>query len=645
MERWNDVGDPFSRLCRAIRGRSPLDEIRSIVEEDPRVVRVRGFDTYSNPLPLHDAIGHHNDPEVIEYFLEQWPESIQERTDKYDGDFPIHLACRRGSLPGTPDVLARRFRVLQIIAEARPDLLRERDLYGGLPLHLVDDLDSARYLADKWPQALREVDRDGMLPIHHAAAWRRPSLTRFFAEQWPPSVQKTDKKGRLPLHYACSRVGRLHCPNEPFEPVRHLLAQWPESIQVQDVDGYLPLHHALTELCQPTDGVRPALPFIVDQWRQALRTKSNDGGLPLLVAVRNRLPVDEIRYLVAQYPEAIRERSNDGLLPVHEAARVGSTEGTAEFLVEAWPGSVRERTHEGCTPLHEAARAGNAAAVRYFAEVWPGSVRETTDAGWLPLHMAAQARATDDDTMEKVLEGLTILLRQHPRALWEATNEGYLPLHAAVSRGQKRGDAYLDARQSELCIVEILRGQFPMAARVAARDGSFPVHCALRNALSLYPVEVLVGEWPESLLTRSIGGHSALHMAVMRVDDPLLDLVEFVMEQQPQLLGDADKDGSFPIHAAVAHHQPIRILECLVNQRPEILEYADRNGCLPLHVAVSCETPSLKAIEFLVRARPGTVQRKDGRGRLALHAAALHQAPVDVLYLLIRAWPEAIRTG
>jgi ankyrin repeat protein len=276
-------------------------------------------------------------------------------------------------------------------------------------------------------------------------------------------------------------------------------------------------------------------------------------------------------------------------------------------------------------------------------------VRATTNDGWLPLHFTVQARRTNDDEFapEELRDLVAFLVAQHPRSLSEATHGGYLPLHAAVSRGRS-GIAFDDSvRQTEHDVVVFLLREMPAAVRMASRDGRFPVHCALLNALSVAPVRSLVEEWPESLLTRSIEGYSALHLAVMRDDHPLLDLVEFVMEQQPQLLHEADRDGSFPLHAAVVHNQPLDILQRLVRDRPDALEYADRTGALPLHVAAvrGGGDASLELIECLVRARPGTVRIRDGRGRLPLHAAALHNAPLDVQYWLVRTWPEAIREG
>jgi ankyrin repeat protein len=657
------VAREVSELVRVLKERESLDVIRSIVEARPHVLRERGVDGW---LPIHHAINRYNSPEVIRYLLKQWPESIKEALT-YDGCYlPMHLACFVAKVDATEEEGEVMLQNVRVLYELWPESLQQREEGDGcLPLHLAEDARRVRFLVRAWPHAVRERNSRGLLPLHFAVGDRRTfDAIECLVMEWPESVQEVDDYGRVALHCIDSYT--------PFESVQLLVKEWPESLRARDQKGFLPLHRAMRN-GYPAIPLNPTLKFLVDQWPQAVREKSKDGYLPLHTAIFRSHPVSTIRFLVRQWEESVDEISNRGSLPLHVAARRGSID-TARFLIGRRPDSVRATTSGGFTPLHEAAWKGELEMVHFLIEQWSVGVEIKSNGGWLPIHMAVRGRACHESEQDPRLQVVRRLTHEFPGSLWETTEEGYLPLHAALTRGSSRldpewEDEFEPAMQSELQIVRYLVQRAPTTVRLASQ---------VLQGISVPAAQRLVEAWPESLQSRTPDGYSLLHLAVAR-DDPSLEPVQYVAEQDPQLLQETDKHGSLPIHVAVALKQTVGIVRYLVEVRPQSLEEPDRTGSLALHIAVSRDVPDMKVVRFLAQRRPEsldetdrqgrlplhiavargsdasqelvrflvqrrreTLLRRDGRGRLPLHVAAIRGAPLDVLYFLTSTWPEAI---
>jgi ankyrin repeat protein len=384
-----------NELIGALRARQPLDAIRSIVEASPHLIRSWDGDGW---LPIHHAAFRCSRPEVIRYLLEQYPESIKEKTkdDEYKWyDLPIHLACflyndddndgDDDDHDAEEDWYEKRLQNLQILHELWPESLQQKNQYGRLPLHSASEASMVRYLVKAWPQAVREADDEGMLPLHRAVGETGSfDAIECLVLECPESVQAKDGMGRIPLHHT------KH--DTPLDAVQLLVKLCPGCLQARDDEGFLPLHRALMAGYYRV-ALTPTLKFLSDQWQQAVREKSNDGYLPLHTAIFKSHPVGTIRHLIGMYPESVDAACNKGFIPLHEAARQGSFD-TAEFLIGLRPDSVRARSSEGYTPLHEAARKGKLEVAQLLLGNWSEAAQATSNDGWLPIHLAARERAS-----------------------------------------------------------------------------------------------------------------------------------------------------------------------------------------------------------------------------------------------------------
>jgi len=93
------------------------------------------------------------------------------------------------------------------------------------------------------------------------------------------------------------------------------------------------------------------------------------------------------------------------------------------------------------------------------------------------------------------------------------------------------------------------------------------------------------------------------------------------------------------LRAALQKADELAVLELLAADASAISEVT-----LPLHTA--CRKKALctgRLIAALLKVRPDGAQQLDGEGLLPLHIAARSCAPVDVLELLIQAYPDGMR--
>ena len=99
-------------------------------------------------------------------------------------------------------------------------------------------------------------------------------------------------------------------------------------------------------------------------------------------------------------------------------------------------------------------------------------------------------------------------------------------------------------------------------------------------------------------------------------------------------------------------HNSLEAVQLLALRHPPALQQPTSGGRLPLHsAATSWSADHLLPLAGAGPLAPyvpldeGTARLETPKGFLPLHVAALHEASLDVVYFLARAWPEAMHTG
>jgi hypothetical protein len=235
--------------------------------------------------------------------------------------------------------------------------------------------------------------------------------------------------------------------------------------------------NALSELVRrgkSLDAIRilaDALPELLEQ-----REEGEGGDLPLHVAIKQKAPLEVLRFLAGAAGGgggALGVKGKDGLLPLHLAVREESPLDAIECLHAAWPGAVREKAScqedgkSGEAPLLHLA-IGNGSSmdvIEFIYSKCPEAVRETFSdehASGTPLHAAAFYNLS--------LDGLEFLCEQSPDALWTANAEGKLPVDLARSQGHEQVVAWLESAMKNKHPIEDDRKRVEAVVTLASRD-------------------------------------------------------------------------------------------------------------------------------------------------------------------------------
>jgi ankyrin repeat protein len=301
---------------------------------------------------------------------------------------------------------------------------------------------------------------------------------------------------------------------------------------------------------------------------------------------------------------------------------------------------VNAKHVEGFTPLHWAGQSGHLPVVQVLLN-HGAEIEAISIDGWTPL-VVASLKGHVHVVIELLDRGADIEAKE--------SNGGFTPLHLAVIQGHltvvnelpSRG-ADIEARdhssgntplhnaviQGHLAIVKaLLRG----GANILATNnrGQLPLHLAMvagRSEVVKYllqryyatrrrpPLHELLKDltWtPNSNSTihdlPSLCATLALRVGVLDTNY-VVEVVEYLVERNLELLSSRDQDGSLPLHVACRRGAPFTIVQSLVNSYKASVKSVTPQGGLPLFLA--CEMPEtpLDTIFLLMKFYPELVYR------------------------------------
>jgi hypothetical protein len=99
---------------------------------------------------------------------------------------------------------------------------------------------------------------------------------------------------------------------------------------------------------------------------------------------------------------------------------------------------------------------------------------------------------------------------------------------------------------------------------------------------------------------------AALHQNALRTDDAV-EIIEYLVSRNSQLLSSRDQDGSLPLHAACRRGSSFPIVKFLVNRYNASVKSVTPEGDLPLFLVCEMPETSLGMIFILVKVYPDLV--------------------------------------
>lgn len=332
----------------------------------------------------------------------------------------------------------------------------------------------------------------------------------------------------------------------------------------------------------------------------------------LFCAIENGADIDVVSFLVDLDPESMQmPHYKLGKTPIHAAASHGASLEVVDYLLRHRPEAKWEEDAWGKTPLacactHASASNPNAPALLHRL-IDSTRIIKTDRAGMLPLHIAVSNSAT--------LENVVMLIDAYPQAIRKPDNNGRLVLHAACTNprveldllrmliiadpnGLKTFDKYGSlplhlAIQRKLPTNILLFLMDQQAGSVRTREAStmmYPLHLACRSGCDKAVLDKMVKIYPKAIEAVDKKGNTFFHVACMyrqltvEYCESLLDYVTFDTIRQ------TNDDLSLPLHLAVQHKAPMRVLQLLIDYYPDALMHKDKRGNLPMHKAFQNNT-------------------------------------------------------
>jgi ankyrin repeat protein len=181
-----------------------------------------------------------------------------------------------------------------------------------------------------------------------------------------------------------------------------------------------------------------------------------------------------------------------------------------------------------------------------------------------------------------------------------ANNYGDIPIDRAMRTGNTRIpiDRALSSRKS--AVAKYLLQQMYASTR------RFPLHQLLDDLTWMSNHNSSVFDGPPL--------RQALRLYILDTDD-VVDIIEYLVGQNPALLSLCDQDGSLPLHVACRRGVSFTIVQSLVNMYKASVKSLTSEGDLPVFLACEMPATSLDSIFLLMKLYPDVIYRSSLENR------------------------------
>jgi ankyrin repeat protein len=387
----------------------------------------------------------------------------------------------------------------------------------------------------------------------------------------------------------------------PDEVLKAIISYNPAAIEMRDIAGRTPLHTMCQVRCS-TAHVDTYKLLASPNVLCAHNEMDNNNSLLHAYLEDNHVPdLRVVQFLAESFPECIKELNDDGKAPIHlvcEDDAMLEHLDILRYFVEVCPESCNLRNSDGETPLHVCCRHkgyihGLLAVIKFLVESNPDNVQAIDNAGRTPLHSLC-LNVCYDATIE-----VLFLASAYFDALKMEDLFGSTPF-----------DLVCRSRYAEVELIETLKILCP-AVLEPESGGRTPLHtfCETHTSRLCYREMVFL--------------HSLL-----------------ISEKA---ITAKDQHGQTPFHLLSRGGSDRDTMQMVFDKCHDVINITDNNGCIPLHVAVEASSSTDKdfsdTINFLLEKFPCGIMARNNNGMTPLQLACQKDAPLSIIYNLIRMDP------
>jgi ankyrin repeat protein len=292
----------------------------------------------------------------------------------------------------------------------------------------------------------------------------------------------------------------------------------------------------------------------------------------------------EVRRLLSNGAD-VNAKKNYGATPLHWASNKGHVQVFKELVEHG--ADVDAKDNEESTPLHCACANGRVAVVNELLSPTDSNGETTIILGKRKSRGGADVDAKD--------------------------RNGDSPLHCASWNGHVLVVKALLSGGADICAVNN-SGRLPVHYAVIAGDSAVS-KCLLQHfyeTTRLLPLHELLKDLTWIGDPDNIAGVPPLHFVLdenVLGTDEVVEILEFLIDQNPDSLASRDEDGSLPLHVACHRGASFTVVQSLVEHYKASVKSVTPEGDLPLFLACEIHEPSLDTIFLLMKLYPDLVYR------------------------------------
>ncbi|XP_057776331.1 ankyrin repeat-containing protein NPR4-like [Salvia miltiorrhiza] len=323
--------------------------------------------------------------------------------------------------------------------------------------------------------------------------------------------------------------------------------------------------------------------------------------------------VRKFREVVQQDPYLVETASFACSRNVLHIAILWKRVAIVEEVLKINPQLARDLDSQQSSALHIAVAKGSLEIVKKLLSVAPEACwwRDCHDMN--PIHIAA---------MNGHDEVLKMLLNESHIPAMERLHRGQTVLHLCVKHGKLTTLKVLVEKLGELVYAKDDNGETFLDLAVRCNQDEMVQHVV---AMENNNVKVLVDLVDEVSYARS---RNLLQIAILRGH---VDMVEGLLNTNPQLARDLDSQQSSPLHIAVAKGS-LEIVKKLLSVAPEACWWRDCHDMNPIHIAAM--NGHVNILKVLLEESHMPAMERLHRGQTVLHLCVKH-GQLDALKVLV----------